>query len=159
MAASKAKELNAVTIYDASTDEIRLFAKEKAGLDFEESSSREYMIDQIVQTLGYERKDPTQDATHVELVINPTDDDKNPVSVSVNGGTKLTIKRGQRVTIPVEHYQVLQDINENAIKVTPLTKGKPKNSEESPVVEYYKDIKYPMTVIRFINKGTKKDDK
>lgn len=154
MAIAKSK-YDASNIHDASTADIKKFASDEAGLEFEEGTSREYILEQIFETLQWLKKDPTEDATHVELKIaySPEAGGKNPVRLGHNG-RMMTLQREVQTVVPIEFYNVLMDINSLGYTIPPLDKqGRLK--EGSPVTEKIFNTKYPVTIIKFINKGKK----
>ena len=155
MPTKAAPKLDFKTIYDASTPDIRAFAKKECGLDFPEDTSRDYMILQVCDTLAWQKKDPSEDATHVEILI-PSADGPNgelPYRGSFNGRS-FTILRDQEAVIPIEYYNTIKDSQSLGFTVAPLNANNPNlPPNESMLSRRRKVTGYPMTVIRFINKG------
>lgn len=142
--------LTASSIYDASTPEIAAFAVAEAGLEFTGTESREYMIAEVCAALGWVEKNPADNATHVVLKIGKTAEEGG--SLDVRGGlngTMFTIQREKEVTVPIGYYNVLMDANSVGFTVLPMDKAKPNSPEEARIAK----SKYPIQVMRFINKG------
>lgn len=138
------------TIYDASKGEIVKFAASDAGLEFTGEESREFMIVQLCEALDWIEKDPRTNATHVIVKINKTAEPggEHPVRGGLNG-RMFTIERETEVTIPIGYYNVLMDANNSGFTVRPMTQTKPNAPSEERVAV----SRYPVQVIRFINKG------
>lgn len=141
-------------IADASTPDIILFAKEQAGLAFEANTSRDYMLEQIFDALSWLHKDPTKDATHVVLKIaySPEEGGMHDVRLGHNG-RMMTLKRETEQEVPVVFYNALMDINSLGYELAPLDK-EGKISSGTPVSQKIVKTKFPVMVIRFVNKGT-----
>lgn len=153
---SKAKvtiKYDAQSINDASTQEIIEFAAEEAGLVFDSDMSREYMLEQIFATLQWLQKDPTEGATHVlmRIAISPSTGGQHAVRLGLNG-RMMTVQREQDIEVPIDFYNVLMDINSLGYVIPPLDKAGALTSE-TPLQHKIQVTKYPVTVLRFINKG------
>ena len=146
--------LDKKSIIDASTNDIRLFAKDAAGLEFEETAGREYMIDAVFEALEWDAYRPEADATHVTIQLPITEKEKHAYQGGFRG-EMFSVKRGEPVTIPIEYYNTMVDAAMNAFKLQPLDP----NSPEMP--DGAKQVRIPrgaleMTVIKFLNKGERR---
>lgn len=152
----KSPKLTVDTISDASTGEIIAFAEKEVGLKFDEGTSRDFMLEQIFDGMAWLRKDPTADATHVVLKIGlgTGDDGMRDVRLGCNG-RMMTVQRELEVEVPVAFYNVLQDINTLGYEIPPLDRQGRLLSETPSSVRIPK-TKYPVQVLKFINKGTAK---
>ncbi len=142
------------TIIDASTTEIHAFADSECGLSFDEGTSRDYMLEQIFESLAWLRKDPTEDATHVLLKIgfSPEEGGMRDVRLGHNG-RMMTLQREKEVEVPIGFYNVLMDINTLGFEIPPLAKDG-RLVSETPAEQKVQKTKFPVVVLRFINKGT-----
>ena len=153
MTTIKKTKYDAQTISDASTKEIIAFAELEAGLVFNADMSREYMLEQVFDALQWMKKDPTKDATHVLLKIARSPGQGGQLDVRLgHRGRMMTVKREQEVEVPIEFYDVLMDINSLGFDIPPLDKTGVLKSE-SPLANRITVTKFPVTVLRFINKG------
>jgi hypothetical protein len=144
---------DATSITDASTFEIKAFAAKEAGLVFDDGMSRAYMLEQLFEALQWLQKDPTDGATHVlmKIAISPESGGQHDVRLGHNG-RMMTVQREKEVEVPIEFYNVLMDINSLGYTIPALNKtGSLK--EETPLGNRVTITKYPVTVLRFINKG------
>lgn len=151
---SKAKmKYDALSINDASTKDIIEFAAEEAGLVFGKDMSREYMLEQIFESLQWLKKDPTEGATHVlmRIAISPAAGGQHAVRLGLNG-RMMTVQREQDIEVPIDFYNVLMDINSLGYVISPLDEAGTLNSE-TPLSRKIQVTKYPVTVLQFINKG------
>ena len=144
---------DALTLSDASTKEIIEFAKTEAGLVFGDDVSREYMMEQIFESLQWMKKDPTEDATHVIIKIaqSPEQGGQRDVRLGHNG-RMMTVKREVEVEVPIEFYNVLMDVNSLGYEIPPLDNYGALKSE-SPLAGKVTVTQFPVSVLRFINKG------
>lgn len=143
----------AKTIEDASKSEIIKFAKSAAGLVFDEGANRDYMISEIFEALEWQPKDPTEGATHVEIRVGYSDGEggKQDVRVNYNGKKAMTLKRETPTVVPIGFYYVLQDVNECAFNLAPMTSDS--FTSDKPSQDKIQVMKYPIQVLRYINKG------
>lgn len=152
----KVTALTVETIRDASTSDIQAFAEKEVGLKFNEGTDRDYMVEQIFDALSWLRQDPTKGATHVliKIGLGAEEGGMHPVRLGCNG-RMMTVQRETEVEVPVAFYNVLQDINSLGFEVAPLDKeGKLlKNGNGNTRIP---KTKYPVQVLRFINKGGEK---
>lgn len=149
------KKYDAATIQDASTTEIIQFALEEAGLAFDKGVSREYMLQQVFEALQWLQKDPTEGATHVLLKIAHSGEQGGQRDVRLgHNGRMMTIKREVEVEVPIEFYNVLMDINSLGYTIPPLDKLGVLRDEAS-LTKRVQNTLFPVTVLRFINKGKK----
>ena len=144
---------DALNINDASTSDIIKFAETEAGLMFDAHTSREYMLEQIFKALQWLQKDPTDNATHalIRIGLSPESGGEHAVRLGHNG-RMMTVQREVDVEVPIEFYNVLMDINSLGFLVQSLDKMG-ELTEGSPSKNQVKVTKYPVTVLRFINKG------
>lgn len=147
-------ELDQKSIIDASTPDIRLFAKEVAGLDFDEHAGREHMINEVFEALEWDAYRPEDEATHVVVELPITERNKHPYQGGFRG-EMFTIKRGEPVTISIEQYNTMIDSAKMAFGLKPLDP----NSPEMP--DGAKQVRVPrgaidMTVHKFLKKGAKR---
>lgn len=146
-------ELDQSNIQDASTAEILSFAKGVAGLTFTEGTNRDYMLEKVFEALAWIPKAVDETATHVMLKIAASPSEQggmNDVRLGHNG-RMMTLKRNIETEVPIEFYNVLQDINNLGFDVPELKKGKLEN--ETPLERIVDTVLYPVQIIRFINKG------
>ncbi len=151
---TKAKpKYDALNINDASTAEIIKFAETEAGLSFENDVPREYMLEQLFEALQWLKKDPTKDATHVliRIALSPEAGGQHAVRLGHNG-RMMTVQREKDVEVPIDFYNVLMDINSLGFVIPALDKAG-KLKDEAPIENKVQVTKYPVTVLRFINKG------
>lgn len=146
--AKKAVELTKESIFDASTSEIREFAK-TIGLDFTENASRDYMIQEIFENEEWDAYKPEDDATHVELTLAKTKDDKHPYQGGLNG-KMFSIKRGVRVRVPVGYYNTMIDAAQMAYRVENLAPDEANIAEGGNAHKRIALGELPMTVHRFL---------
>lgn len=149
--AAKAK-INASNISDASTPQILKFAEDEAGLIFDEGVSREYVLEQIFSSLQWIKQDPTDGATHVlmKISVSPEVGGRHPVRLGFRG-RMMTLRRDVETEVPIEFYNVLMDINSLGYTIPPIDKSG-KVLEGAPE-ERIQVTQYPVTVLKFINKG------
>ena len=62
-------KFNQNTIHDASAKEVRKYALEVCGIEFSEDDSRNKMIQAVFAAEGWSEADPSETATHVEILI------------------------------------------------------------------------------------------
>jgi len=147
------QKLTASNIADASTVDIIKFAEVEAGLHFAEDTSRDFVIEQLFEALAWMRKDPTEGATHVVLKIAHSPDTAGMHDVRLgHNGRMMTLKREKETEVPIEFYNVLQDINSLGFEIPALDK-EGRIRDESPTAQRIQRTKYPVVVMRFINKG------
>lgn len=150
----KQAKLTVNSIGDASTPDIRKFAESEAGLKFPEGTDRSYMIEQIFDALAWLRKDPTEGATHVVIKIGLGVDDAGMRDVRLGcNGRMMTVQREKEVEVPIAFYNVLQDINTLGYEIPPLDR-EGKLLSQAPGSVRIPKTKFPVQVIKFINKGS-----
>lgn len=147
-------KLTPENIADASTADIRAFAKAEVGLSFSEDTSRSYMVEQIFDALAWLRKDPTEGATHVLIRVGLSSGENGMQDIRLGcAGRMMTVQREQEVEVPIAFYNVLQDINSLGFDIPSLDKeGKMLKNEKGQM--RIPKTKYPVQVLKFINKGT-----
>ena len=139
---AKKTELTISNIDDASTSDILKFGKDECGLDFEEGSSRAYMLELIFQTMGWQRDDFEENVTHVKIKI-ATDNSVGGTS-PVRVGGRWTIQRDKEVIVPVACYNIMADINEQATTVAPIQNGNLEH--ETPIDHIMSVTPFPISV-------------
>lgn len=150
---TKKLKYDALSISDASKSEILEFAKVEAGLVFDEGTSREYMLEQIFDALQWMHQDPTESATHVVIRIAKSAESGGQHRVRLGyQGRMITVEREKEVEVPVCYYNVLMDINSLGFTIPSLEQSGAL-VDESPLQQRIQLTKYPVTVLRFINKG------
>ena len=95
--------IDKTNIFDAATNDITKFAKDKAGLTFDDGAGRDYIISEIFKAMEWDAYRPEDQATHVVVHLPLTKDDKNPYVGGLNGN--IYDKEGRRCRAP---YSVLQ---------------------------------------------------
>lgn len=145
-------KLNENNISDASKGDIIKFAKSEAGLIFDETANRDYMITEIFEALEWLPKDPTEGATHVELRIGygSGPGGKQDVRVNYNGKQGMTLKREVKKVVPIGFYHVIQDANSMGFKLASMESEE--FQSENPSQDRIPTMKFPVTVFRFITK-------
>jgi len=145
--------INKTTIFDAATGEITKFAKDKAGLTFEEGAGRDYIISEIFSAMDWDAYRPEEQATHVVVHLPLTKDDKNPYTGGLNGNM-FTIKRGEDVEIPVGYYNTMVDSAERRFRIENV--GKLGETQEGgPASRRVPLGGLEMRIVKFLNKGAK----
>lgn len=152
MSTKKTPELTKESILDASTADILAFARDVAGLDFPADAGRDYVIDQVFEALEWDAYRPEADATHVELTLMKTADEKHPYQGGCNG-RMFTIKRGERVTIPIAFYNTMLDAASMAYTIEPVTGEDPNLPEGGNAGRRIPRGDLPIRVHRWINRG------
>jgi hypothetical protein len=149
--AKNTPELTKTTIFDASTAEIVAFAEKFAGLEFNEGADRSWIIEQVFEAMEWDAYRPEEDATHVEVMLAKTKDNKHPYRGGFNGRS-FSIKRGENVTIPIGYYNTMIDAASRAYTLECIGKGE-EVKEGSPASRRLPVGALDISVKRFINKG------
>ena len=151
-AAKKAPALTASTIADASKAELLAFAQAECGLEFEDGAGRDYIESEIRAYMEWVPKDPSENATYAVIKVGKTSDPdgSDPVQGGFNG-QRFSFRREEEVEVPIGYYNVLMDVNSLGFTVAPMVKGDVK--EAPPTTNIIQKTKYPIQVIRFIQKG------
>ena len=150
MSATKIKEFNQNTIYDASSSEIRAYADSQCGIDFDENAARSTMIDQVIEAQGWLAKDPSDGATHVEIMIarEPGATGNFPWKGGANGKL-FSIKRDTPTVIPMAYWQAIKSAQNRAgFTVVPLTDM----LEDTPSEKRIPNTGAPISILRWITK-------
>ena len=150
MATSKFKDLNQNSIYEASSSEIRAYGLEECGIEFAEDAGRDTMINEVIAARGWMLRDREAGATHVELIIarEPGVEGNFPYRGGANG-EMFSIKRDERVIIPMKYYEAIRSSQNRAgYTLQTLTSM----GEISPTEKRIPKSGVPISVIRFITK-------
>lgn len=155
------KKITQDNIADASTADIRKFALDEAGLDFADDAGREYMIYEIYEALEWDAYNPKDGATHVEITLAKTPEHKHPYrggARNATGGGMFTIKRGEPVVINIMQYNSMLEAAKMAYAIESLSGDDPEISEGGSAHKRIPLGDLPITVHRWINKGTQKSE-
>jgi len=150
MATPKIPELNQNNIHDASIGEIRLYATEVCGIEFDEGAARSTMIHSVIESQDWLQKDPEDGATHIEIIIGkePGITGDFPYRGGANG-RMFSVKRGVPVIIPMAYWQSIKSAQARpGFTIVPLTDMK----ENSPAEERLPRSGAPVSVLRYITK-------
>ena len=148
MVATKNLEFDQNSIYEASSAEIRTYANENCGIEFTKHADRDSMIKQVVEAMGWLAKDPSEDATHVEIMI------AREAGVTGNfpyrggaNGEMFSIKRDVATIIPIKFWESIKSAQNRAgFTVVPLTEM----LESSPSEKRIPSTGVPISILRWI---------
>lgn len=145
--------IDKTNIFDAATNDITKFAKDKAGLTFDDGAGRDYIISEIFKAMEWDAYRPEDQATHVVVHLPLTKDDKNPYVGGLNGNM-FTIKRGEDVELPIAYYNTMIDSAERRFRIENV--GKLGETQEGgPASRRIPLGGLEMRVVKFLNKGAK----
>ena len=143
-------KFNQNTIHDASTKEVRKYGLDSCGIEFDEDDSRAKMINSIFDAQGWAAKDPSETATHVEIIIarEAGVSGHHPYQGGFNG-EQFSIHRETPVIIPIRYYTAIQSAQLAAgFTIAPLTEMKEQDVSNQRVAA----SGVPVTVLRWIEK-------
>ena len=143
-------KFNQNTIHDASAKEVRKYALEVCGLEFSEDDSRNKMIQAVFAAEGWLEADPSETATHVEILI------AREAGVSGNhayrggfNGEQFSIPRDIPTVIPKRYYTAIQSAQLAAgFTIAPLTDMREMDVSNARIPS----SAIPVTVLRWIEK-------
>jgi len=145
--------LTKADIFDASSSEIKAFALDAAGLEFQPNAGRDYMIRQIFEALGWEAYAPAEGATHVVVNMPKTKDNKgHPYQGGFNGKI-FAIKRGEDVEISIGQYNTMVDAAFMAYTIENLDPAETNISNGGNAHKRIPLGSLEVSVISFLNKG------
>jgi hypothetical protein len=143
---------NQTTIHDASTSELLAFAGKAAGLTFEAGAGRDFIIQEVYSSLGWDAYKPEVGATHVVIKLPKTKDLKHPYQGGFNG-KMFTIKRNLDTEITIGMYNTMIEAARCSYSLESLGAGE-EVREGSPASRRLSVGDLDISVIRFINKGS-----
>jgi hypothetical protein len=150
MTAPKIKDLNQNSVYEASSSEIRAYGLAECGIEFEEHTSRDTMINEVISARGWMIKDREAGATHVELIIarEPGVEGNFPYRGGANG-EMFSIKRDEKVIIPMRFYEAIRSSQNRAGYTLQTLQDM---GEISPTEKRIPKSGVPISILRFITK-------
>ena len=143
------KSIDQNSIHDAASSDIRAYASEHCGIEFTDNTDRGSMISQIIEAQGWLQRDPSEGATHVEILIarEPGVTGNFPYRGGANG-KMFSIKRDEPTVIPMEYWQAIKSSQNRAgFTVVPLTD---KMEENSPSEKRIPKTGVPISILRWI---------
>lgn len=147
----KYKDLDHRSIEDASSSEIRAYALNACGIEFNEDAARSTMVDGVIEAQGWLRKDPEEGATHVEILITrePGELGNHPYRGGANG-KMFSVKRGEPVVIPMHYYEAIRSSQARpGFTIVPVGEH---FGEEDPSQKRIPLTGLPISVLRWITK-------
>lgn len=143
-------KLNQNTIGDASTREVRKYGLEECGIEFENDDSRAKMVNAIFAAEGWLAADPSETATHVEIIIARESGISGAHAYRGGfNGESFSIQRDVPVVIPKRYYTAIQSAqNAAGFTIAPLTDMR----EEDVSNHRIPTSGAPVTVLRWIEK-------
>tara|TARA_B110000483_G_C18050241_1_gene486198 strand:- start:241 stop:693 length:453 start_codon:yes stop_codon:yes gene_type:complete len=150
MSTTKTKDLNQNSIYEASSSEIRAYGLAECGIEFGEDASRDTMINDVVEGMGWMLKDREAGATHVEVHIAREQGVTGnfPYRGGANG-EMFSIKRGEDVIIPMRYYEAIRSSQNRAGFTLATLKDM---GEDDPSEKRIQSSGLPISILRFITK-------